>query len=327
MTVQAQLQYPIRFKPLLRERIWGGSKLADILGKTSGTTHIGESWEISGVPGHTSIVDNGPLKGRSLREMIDMHGQELLGPEVLKKYGSEFPILIKFIDAEKDLSIQLHPGDELAKERHQSFGKTEMWYILDADKGAELIIGFNRDVTVEEYKKSLQDENLPELLNNIPVKEGDTFLINAGKVHAIGAGILLVEIQQTSDITYRLYDYNRRDLDGNKRELHTDLALDAIDLSVKDDYRVIYKNTTDRLNEMVSCPYFTTNFLKLEQDMDLDLSGRPSFSVYICVKGSAVLDSGNTRVPIKFGETVLIPANLEFLRIETRKASFLEVTV
>ena len=327
MTAASQLLYPIRFKPILKERIWGGSKLAEILGKGANQDHIGESWEISGMPGDISEVENGPLKGQNLQELIDNYGEALLGQEVFEKYGSKFPILIKFIDAAKDLSIQLHPDDALAKMRHQSFGKTEMWYVLDADKGSELIIGFNRDVSPEEYQESIRTENLPDLLNRVLVDEGDTFLINAGKVHAIGSGILLAEIQQTSDITYRLYDYNRRDLDGNQRELHNDLALDAIDYTLKDDFRIAYENTADELNEMVSCPYFTTRYLKLEQDMDLDLSGRSSFSIYICVKGSAVLDSGSTKVEIKLGETVLIPASLEFLRIETSEASFLEVTV
>ena len=327
MTDHSQLQYPIRFKPILKERIWGGSKLADKLGKGAIHDHIGESWEISGVTGDISVVENGPLKGQNLQELIDIYGELLLGQEVFEKYGSKFPILIKFIDAAKDLSIQLHPDDMLAKKRHQSFGKTEMWYVLDADKGSELIIGFNRDVSPEEYQESVRTEKLPDLLNRVLVKEGDTFLINAGKVHAIGGGILLAEIQQTSDITYRLYDYNRRDLDGNLRELHTDLALDAIDYSVKDDYRITYENRADELNEMVSCPYFTTRYLKLEQDMGLDLSGRSSFSIYMCVKGSAVLDSGNMKVRIKLGETVLIPASLESLSIETSAASLLEVTV
>ena len=327
MTKNSDLLYPIKFKPILKERIWGGSKLAAVLGKTINEEHIGESWELSGVPGNISIVENGPLKGLSLQELIDRYEEKLLGDQVVEKYGANFPILIKFIDAEKDLSIQLHPGDELAKKRHQSFGKTEMWYILDADEGSELIIGFNRDVTPEEYKESIQEERLPELVNRVPVKEGDTFLINSGKVHAIGAGILLAEIQQTSDITYRLYDYNRRDQDGNLRELHTDLALDAIDYTKKDDFQVTYATTPDRLNEMVRCPYFTTRYLRLEQNKDLDLSDRSSFSIYICVKGRAVLDAGKTKVPVKLGETVLIPASLEFLNIETRGASFLEVTV
>ena len=198
--------YPLKFEPILKERLWGGTKLKDVLGKPSENDITGESWELSGVKDDISIVSNGSFSGTSLQELINQKPEELLGKDVFQRFGKEFPILIKFIDAKQDLSIQLHPNDALAKERHNSFGKTEMWYVMDADKGANLIVGFNKNVTKEEYSKSLEKDTLLDLLNYEPVKEGDTFFINTGKIHAIGAGVLLAEIQQTSDVTYRVFE-------------------------------------------------------------------------------------------------------------------------
>ena len=225
--------YPLKFKPILKERIWGGSKLSTVLGKTISNDLTGESWEISAVKGDVSIVANGPLSGMSLQDLINKYQESLLGVHIYRKFGKEFPILIKYIDAKQDLSIQLHPNDELARARHDSFGKNEMWYIMDADPGSELIIGFNKDVDPVEYKASLENNKLTELMNYVPVNDGDTFFIHTGKVHAIGAGILLAEIQQTSDVTYRIFDFNRRDKEGNLRDLHTEMALEAIDYSKK----------------------------------------------------------------------------------------------
>lgn len=225
--------YPFKFQPILKERLWGGTKLKDLLNKPSSSDITGESWELSAVKGDVSIIENGPLAGTSLQEAINHHPQALLGKSVTNRFGTEFPILIKFIDAKQDLSIQLHPNDELAKERHNSFGKTEMWYIMQADPGAELIVGFKQDMTKENYEKHLNEGKLTDILNYEKVKEGDTFFINTGKVHAIGAGILLAEIQQTSDITYRVYDFNRKDKEGNLRELHTELAIDAMVTRIK----------------------------------------------------------------------------------------------
>ena len=202
--------YPLKFTPIMKDRLWGGEKLKDLFDKPSITDTTGESWELSGVSGDVSVVCNGKLSGRSLNELIDSYGKDLMGGSVLQRFGKEFPILIKFIDAKKDLSIQLHPNDKLAKERHNSFGKTEMWHVMDADPGAKLIVGFNRDVTKEEYSSSLENDTLLDLLNYVEVARGDTFFINTGKIHAIGGGVLLAEIQQTSDITYRVFDFNRK---------------------------------------------------------------------------------------------------------------------
>ncbi|NNK12125.1 MAG: class I mannose-6-phosphate isomerase, partial [Flavobacteriaceae bacterium] len=232
--------YPLKFNPILKERLWGGTKLAQQLNKPSTSDITGESWELSGVKGDVSEVSNGEFKGTSLNELIERWGPDLLGKSVIEQFGKEFPILIKFIDAKQDLSIQLHPNDELAKSRHNSFGKTEMWYIMDADEDADLIVGFNQPMTREKYVESLKSKTLLKYMNYEKVEAGDTFFINTGKIHAIGAGVLLAEIQQTSDVTYRVYDFDRRDKEGNLRELHTDLALDAIDFEKKDDFKVNY---------------------------------------------------------------------------------------
>ena len=319
--------YPLKFRPILKERLWGGTKLKDVLGKSSENDITGESWELSGVKGDISIVSNGTFSGTSLQELINQRPEELLGKDVFQRFGKEFPILIKFIDAKQDLSIQLHPNDALAKERHNSFGKTEMWYVMDADKGANLIVGFNKNVSKEEYSESLEKDTLLDLLNYEPVKEGDTFFINTGKIHAIGAGVLLAEIQQTSDVTYRVFDFNRRDKNGNLRELHTKMALDAMDYHKKDDFKVTYDGDINTINTMVDCPYFKTNFMHLTKNSSLEVSERDSFTIYMCVGGSAEISSDTGTVMIQKGETVLIPASSRTININTTEAKLLEVTV
>ncbi|MDX1326062.1 MAG: type I phosphomannose isomerase catalytic subunit [Arenibacter sp.] len=319
--------YPLKFKPILKERLWGGTKLKQVLGKEISSDITGESWELSGVNGDVSIVANGELKGVSLQELIEKYPEDLLGKGVLERFGREFPVLIKFIDAKQDLSIQLHPNDELAKKRHNSFGKTEMWYVMDADKDAELIVGFNKTVTKEEYAKSIEDNTLLDLLNYEKVSEGDTFFINTGKIHAIGAGVLLAEIQQTSDITYRVFDFNRKDKDGKYRELHTDLALDAIDYEKKDDFKIAYSQDKDKVNAMVTCPYFTTNFLDLTQPLEVDVTNRNSFTIYLCVEGAASITNEFGQVDLQKGQTILVPAVSKTIHINTTKAKLLEVTI
>ncbi|MEM1340164.1 MAG: type I phosphomannose isomerase catalytic subunit [Bacteroidota bacterium] len=311
----------------MKDRLWGGNKLKELFQKPSETNTTGESWELSGVHGDVSVVSNGTLLGKSLNDLIAKYGDILLGKSVIARFGQEFPILIKFIDAKRDLSIQLHPHDQLAKERHNSFGKTEMWYIMDADPGANLIVGFNKTVLKEEYKASLANDTLLELLNYEKVGAGDTFFINTGKIHAIGAGILLAEIQQTSDITYRVFDFNRRDKEGNLRELHTDLALDAIDYEKKDDFKVGYSQQKDKLNPMVECPYFTTRFLNLTSNFTQDISKRDSFTIYLCVAGNATIANDWGTTELKKGETVLIAASSSQVVITTSEAKILEVTI
>tara|TARA_R110002050_G_scaffold286121_3_gene436439 strand:- start:42730 stop:43692 length:963 start_codon:yes stop_codon:yes gene_type:complete len=319
--------YPLKFNPILKERLWGGRKLGDIFGKPIESDITGESWEISTVKGDISVVSNGDLAGSTLQDLIDANSEALLGKSVVARFGKEFPILIKFIDAKQDLSIQLHPNDKLAKERHNSFGKTEMWYIMDADKDADLIVGFNKNVTKEEYQKSIENDTLLDLLNYEKVKEGDTFFINTGKIHAIGAGVVLAEIQQTSDVTYRVFDFNRKDKEGNLRELHTDMAVDAMDYQQKDDFIVKYSKENNAVNTMVDCPYFKTNYINLSENFKQDISNRDSFTIYMCVSGSATVVNDSGEATIKKGETVLVPANSKQITLKTNKATLLEVTI
>lgn len=316
--------YPFKFQPILKERLWGGTKLETVLRKSLDSDIIGESWELSGVSGDVSVVANGNLAGKSLQEIIESYKEDLLGKAVYERFGNDFPILIKFIDAKQDLSIQVHPNDELAKARHNSFGKTEMWYVMDADPDAKLIVGFNKSVNKEEYQKHLNNKTLTEILNYEPVKEGSTFFINTGKVHAIGAGTLLAEIQQTSDITYRVYDFDRKDKNGNLRELHTELALDAIDYEKKDDFKVSYSKNENQINKMVSCPYFITNYIKLTENFTIAHT-QDSFYIYMCVKGEGQIFSKDSILDIRKGETVLVPACCKNIELKTKGIELLQV--
>ena len=318
--------YPIKFQPILKEKIWGGEKLRTLLNKDSNALNVGESWEISDVEGDTSIVLNGNLKGQSLKQLIEVFQDKLLGHKNYKTFGNKFPLLIKFIDAKQDLSIQLHPNDELAAKRHNSFGKTEMWYVMQADKDAKLIVGFNQKMTPKKYLKHLDDKTLTDILNIDQVKAGDTYFIEVGRIHAIGAGVMLAEIQQTSDITYRVYDWDRVDSDGNERELHNDLAIDAFDFNMPDNFRVEYDNEKNKSNQMVSCPYFTTNILHVTNSI-LKLNNKDSFFIYICVEGEAVIETEHASDFIKQGETMLVPAAIETYKITSNNAKLLEVYV
>jgi len=320
------LKYPIKFRPILKEKIWGGQKLKNLLNKENDLPNIGESWEISDVEGDTSIVSNGALQGKSLKELLEKYKADLIGTKNYEVFGNKFPLLIKFIDAKEDLSIQLHPNDELAAKRHNSFGKTEMWYVMQADKDANLIVGFNQEMTPQKYLKHLETKTLPEILNFDRVDAGDTYFIEVGRVHAIGAGVLLAEIQQTSDITYRVYDWDRVDDQGNERELHNNLALDAFNFNMKDDFRVSYSKINNLSNEMVSCPYFTTNYLEvntsIQKKQELD-----SFVIYMCVAGEAEIKTDVASEIIKKGETVLLPATIQSYQITSKNARLLEVYV
>lgn len=316
---------PLKFKPIFKYRIWGGEQLKNVLHKSYNETQIGESWELSAVPGDVSVVSEGKFKGKDLNELIALYGEELLGSSVVDQFGSEFPILIKFIDAAKDLSIQVHPNDELAQKRHHSLGKTEMWYVLHAEQEAELIVGFKEGVTKESYQDAVKGESLESLLNYHMVKEGDTFFIPTGTIHAIGAGVMIAEIQQTSDITYRVYDFNRKDKDGNTRKLHTDLAVDALNYKGVDGFKQDYNTDENKLNELVTSPYFKTNFLAIKGYCKLDLSSRDSFSILMAVKGNSKLLIGDKSYDLNLGETLLVPAVIDQLSIESKSASILEV--
>jgi len=318
--------YPIKFRPILKDKIWGGKKLKNLLNKNSDLPNVGESWEISDVEGDISVISNGKLKGQSLKQLLVTYKEDLIGIENYRVFKNKFPLLIKFIDAKDDLSIQLHPNDELAAKRHNSFGKTEMWYVMQADDNSNLIVGFNQDMTPETYLKHLEAKTLPKILNFDKVKTGDTYFIEVGRVHAIGAGVMLAEIQQTSDITYRVYDWDRTDDQGNERDLHNDLAIDAFDFNMKNDFRVSYPKIENQSNEMVSCPYFTTSYLEVSETLQKE-NNHDSFMIYMCVEGEAEIITETFSESIIIGETILIPAVIKQFVIKTDSAKLLEVYV
>ena len=318
--------YPLKFQPILKDKIWGGEKLNQHFNKSSDSKDLGESWEISTVPNDVSVIANGELKGQSLQDLVNDYKSDLLGDKNWERFGNEFPLLIKFIDAKQDLSIQLHPNDELAKKRHNSFGKTEMWYVMQADKDANLIVGFNGDVDKETYLKHLEDNTLTKILNFDTVKEGDTYFIEAGRVHAIGAGVLLAEIQQTSDVTYRVYDWDRVDDNGNARELHNDIAIDAFDFEMENDFRIDYQKEKNTSNKMVSCPFFTTNFVEIDSELDVK-NTHDSFLIYMCVDGEVEVSTGVSSEYISKGETILIPAEIKNFTLKSDYGKLLEVYV
>lgn len=317
----------LQFTPILKDKIWGGNKLQSLLGKYSNREDIGESWEISDVQGEISLVSRGELKGKSLQEILQKYQGKLVGERVYKTFGNKFPLLIKFIDAKEALSIQLHPHDNLAKERHNSFGKTEMWYVMQADVDANLIVGFNRDVSPEEYKQHLEKKSLLDILNVDKVKAGDVYFIPTGRVHAIGAGVLLAEIQQTSDITYRIYDWDRQDDQGNYRELHTELAIDAIDYKSQSSYKTEYEAKENESNTIVKSPYFHTSKLVVNGKVHKDISELDSLVIYMCVSGEARFKSESDSITISMGETILVPANLTNYFIVSENSELLEVSI
>jgi mannose-6-phosphate isomerase len=321
--------YPLKFKPILKERIWGGDKLKTDLGKTGKSDKYGESWELSAVQGDVSVVSNGFLKNNLLEEIIEIYMGDLVGDKVFESFGIEFPLLIKFIDANDDLSIQVHPNDDLAMERHNSYGKSEMWYVMDAVPGAKLISGFSKPLNKGEYLANLENNTLEQILNKVQVKAGDTFYIPAGRVHAIGAGILLAEIQQTSDVTYRIFDYNRKDSNGKTRELHTDLAIDAINYSFVSDIKSVYENCENQPVNIVTSPYFTTNRLNISSKIERDYARFDSFVIYICCKGKFDIVYNDTeKLRVVKGETVLLPAAIsEVTLIPLEYSELLEVYI
>jgi len=310
--------YPLKFKTIFKDKIWGGEKIKTYLGKDfAPLPNCGETWEISGVRSDVSVVANGTLTGTSLADLLADKKGELIGKRNYERFGNEFPLLIKFIDANEDLSIQVHPNDELAAKRHNSKGKTEMWYVIQADTGATLISGFNQEVNKEFYLKKFNAGELTDILNKEEVEAGDVFFLPAGRVHTIGKGLLIAEIQQTSDITYRIYDFDRVDDKGNKRELHVEEALDAIDYTFYDEYKTKYNPTLNQPIELVDCPYFTTNVLAYTQDTARDYSILDSFVIHVCVEGSYILKYGVEELPVQMGDCVLIPATIEKVELST----------
>ncbi len=316
--------YPLQFEPILKDRIWGGTKLKTYLNKPISSEITGESWEISTVENDVSVVTKGVFKGKSLNDLIQELPKEILGIKVFEQFGKQFPLLFKFIDAREDLSIQLHPNDELAKKRHNSFGKTEMWYVMQADDDARLIVGFKEKSSPEEYIQHLENKTLLNILDSKKVKQGDVFFLETGTIHAIGAGIVIAEIQQTSDITYRVYDFDRVDANGNTRELHIDLALDAINYE-KNEAQKKYSKIENASNEVVDCGYFTTNFIPLNGNIMVN-KNQTSFTVYMCVDGDFELILNEEKYNYQKGDTVLIPASLTDFQLNG-KAAILEIYI
>ncbi|MBV6643915.1 MAG: class I mannose-6-phosphate isomerase [Cyclobacteriaceae bacterium] len=310
--------YPLVFKTIFKDKIWGGNKIKTVLGKEfSPLPNCGETWEISGVEGDISEVVNGPFHGQNLKSLVQEFKSELVGEKVYEQFGDEFPLLIKFIDANQDLSIQVHPNDELARSRHNSFGKTEMWYAVQADPGASLISGFNQEVDQETYVEHFKKGKLTDILNQEEVNDGDVFFLPAGRVHTIGKGLLIAEIQQTSDITYRIYDFDRVDAQGNKRELHVEEALDAIDYGYYDDYKTQYSDKKDSRVQLVKSPYFTTNKLNLTKPFEVSLTSLDSFKIYMVLDGEVTLRALGNNSSLKKGQVVLIPACIKQYTLET----------
>ncbi len=317
--------YPLKFKPILKEKVWGGTKLKTLLNKVTSSNIVGESWEISDVENNVSVVENGKLKGKTITELVQHYHKYLMGNKVYSQFGNTFPLLFKFIDAKQDLSVQLHPDDALAKKRHNSFGKTEMWYILQADQNANLIIDFIEKIDKQTYLKHLKEETLEKILNKEPIQKGDAFYITPGLIHAIGAGTLLAEIQQTSDITYRVYDWNRPDIDGSKRALHNDLALDAIDFTFPKHFKVS-KSNSDTVS-LLNTTYFTVNIIDTNNFKSRNLLAIDSFVIYMCVEGSTTISINDNTELLSMGETVLIPACAKEVHFQKDSAKLLEVFI
>ena len=303
--------YPLKFQTIYKDKIWGGHKMKTVLGKDfAPLPNCGETWEISGVKGNLSVVEDGELQGRDLQSLLEEYKGSLVGDSVFKKYGAEFPLLVKFIDANDDLSVQVHPDDALASKRHDSFGKTEMWYIFQADEGATLNSGFNRPLTKQEYLQYFEGGKLMDILNIEEVQADDVFFLPAGRVHYIGKGCLLAEIQQTSDVTYRIYDFDRKDAEGNTRELHLEESLDAIDFTYHEQYKTTYQDSLNEVVPLVKCPYFTTNKLHYSNQVTRDHSKLDSFVIYVCMDGAFDMDTDAGQISVSKGEAVLVPAEL-----------------
>lgn len=318
------IKYPMRFAPILKQRVWGGNKYIPEDENTKGP--IGESWVISGLENNISVVNNGLIAGTPLNILLQEYKEDVLGKHVYKQFGDSFPLLFKFIDAEKDLSVQLHPNDTLAKERHNSFGKTEMWYIIDAEKDAELILGFNQPMNKKKYKQYLEQKRIAEIVQYQTIKKGEAYLVESGTVHAICKGVFLAEVQQASDITYRIYDWDRLGVSGQPRDLHTELALDAIDFTQKET-KLTYQNKPNDVTTICETPYFNTNKIIVDRELTRNLSDIDSFVVYMCVKGQGEVEVNGKSEKIIQGESVLIPAICSSLKIKGENFELLEVYI
>lgn len=319
--------YPLKFVPILKDKVWGGAKLQSMFNKASNSNSVGESWELSGVSGNISKVANGPYAGLDLNQLLTRYPVEVLGNPVYSKYGHVFPLLFKFIDAKEDLSVQVHPDDKFAKAKHNSFGKTEMWYIMQADPGAQLIVDFKSPISKSTYLEHLEKKTIASLLNYCQVEQGESYFIPPGTIHAICGGVLLAEIQQTSDITYRVYDWDRPDKAGNYRELHNELAVETLNFNAPRDQQLKYSKTKNEPNDLCKSDFFETKYLDLNQTTERTFAHLDSFVVYMCVSGGCVIELNQNKVTVNTGETVLIPAQASQVTIQTTTAELLEVCV
>lgn len=321
--------YPLKFEPILKEKIWGGHSLSKLYGKNAGTLqNVGESWELSAVSDNLSVVNNGFLAGNNIEEIIEVYMGDITGDHVYEKFGNEFPLLIKFIEAVEILSVQVHPGNDMARERHNAHGKTEMWYILEGDSNSKIYTGFSKPVTRDEYIEALDRNTIPSLLNAEDARTGDVFFTPAGRIHAIGAGIVLIEIQQTSDITYRIYDWGRTGVNGTVRELHTYLALDAIDFSASGHNKIRVEAEENKTRILVQSEFFNTNIIRFNEQIEKDYTLIDSFVIYICTEGRFLIHWNNSTEMVTKGETVLIPAAIRDIVLEPeRETTLLEVYI
>lgn len=321
--------YPLKFEPILKEVIWGGSSLVSRYHKKGDpSAKYGESWELSAISGYQSVVSNGFLAGNNIEELIEVYMGDITGDAVFEKFGNEFPLLVKLVEARDDLSIQVHPGNAMARERHNAYGKTEMWYILEAENNSKIYTGFRENITRELYTNALINGDLPRLLNVENPHPGDTFFTPAGRIHAIGAGILLVEIQQTSDITYRIYDWGRKDAKGKPRELHPDLALDTLDFKANGESRISGTLVKNKTSNLVNCEFFTTNVISLNERISKDYNLIDSFVLYICTEGEFLIRWDGNSEPVIKGETVLLPAMIKDVILEpANESTLLEVFI
>jgi mannose-6-phosphate isomerase len=321
--------YPFKFETVLKEKVWGGNALVTKYNKkATGSTHIGESWELSAIADNQSVISNGFLAGNNIEELIEVYMGDITGDSIFEKFGNEFPLLIKFIEAQEVLSIQVHPNNDLARKRHSAYGKTEMWYILECKEGSKIYTGFKDGVTREIYEEALGNGKIEELLNVEIVDSGDTFFTPAGRVHAIGAGIVLVEIQQTSDITYRIFDWNRKSSGKEKRELHADLARDAIDFSQTGKNKIRLDPVLNKTENLVNCEFFNTNIILFNNTIDKDYLTIDSFVVYICLEGEFSLCWDGNSEKVTKGETVLLPAMIKEVSLKPmRETRLLEVYI
>ena len=316
----------IKFRPILKQVLWGGNKIIPFKQLDADMEQVGESWEVSGVKDNESIVANGQYEGMKLNDLVALLKGDLVGKENYERFGNEFPLLIKFIDASKQLSIQVHPNDEQAKAKGLKRGKTEMWYIMESAPDATLLSGLKRAITPEEYKAMVENDTITDALCEYRVGEGDVFYLPAGRIHSIGAGTFLAEIQETSDVTYRIYDFKRKDKDGNYRQLHTEAAAECIDYSVENDYRTKYEARKNEGVELAQCAHFTTSVYDLDEPMLLDYSELDSFVVLIALSGECTLSTGDAETQLRAGETVLLPATTQTLNV-SGTVKFLETFV